>query len=113
VNDNKLLNDNVIIKINSGERNERLPGKNTKEFYDDTPLIYFILKTLTQVKEINQIYVFCSDEKIKDYLIDGVHLIKRDKYLDITAATTPDIIEQFMKKVMLIFMYYLMQDPHL
>ena len=63
----------VPIKMN----NERVPGKNTKCFDDGTPLIQCILKSLVQVPEIDEIYVYCSNEKIKDYLIEGVKYLKR------------------------------------
>lgn len=85
----------VPIKLN----NERTPGKNTKRFYDGTPLIQFILKSLVQVKGIDEVYVFCSDEAIKKYLIDDVKFLKRPKYLDTQEATPQDIINEFIKLV--------------
>ena len=54
----------VPIKLN----NERAPGKNTKRFSDGTPLITHFLKTLAEVPEIDELYVFCSKEEICDYL---------------------------------------------
>lgn len=85
----------VPIKLN----NERTPGKNLKKFFDGTPLIQCILKTLVKVNEIDNIYVFCSDEKIKEYLIPGVEFLKRPEYLDSNTATPQDIIKEFMKLV--------------
>lgn len=85
----------VPIKLN----NERTPGKNIKQFYDGTPLIQCILRTLVKIKEIDELYVFCSDEKIEDYLIEGVKFIKRPAYLDERDATPQDIIREFMKLV--------------
>lgn len=85
----------VPIKLN----NVRTPGKNTKHFYDGTPLIHFILKSLVQVKGVDEIYVFCSNDGIKEYLIDGVKFLKRPEYLDTQKATPQDIIKEFMKLV--------------
>ena len=85
----------VPIKLN----NERAPGKNVKRFDDGTPLLTHFLKTLVQVSEIDECYVFCSKEEIKDYLIPGVHFLKRPEYLDTKEATPQDIIKSFMDKV--------------
>ena len=43
-------------------KNERTPGKNTKRFDDGTALITCFLRTLVHVPEIDELYVFCSDE---------------------------------------------------
>lgn len=85
----------VPIKLN----NERAPGKNVKRFDDGTPLLTHFLKTLVQVSEIDECYVFCSKEEVKDYLIPGVHFLKRPEYLDTKEATPQDIIKSFMDKV--------------
>lgn len=85
----------VPIKLN----NERAPGKNTKRFSDGTPLITHFLKTLVQVKEIDELYVYCSSDEIKEYLVPGVTYLKRPEYLDTKEATPQNIIESFMSKV--------------
>ena len=85
----------VPVKLN----NERAPGKNTKQFSDGTPLITLFLKTLVQVKEIDELYVFCSKKEIKDYMIPGVTYLKRPEYLDTKTATPQDIIDSFMSMV--------------
>ena len=85
----------VPIKMN----NERTPGKNTKKFDDGSALITVFLKTLVKVKEIDSIYVFCSNPQIKDYLISNVHYLERPKYLDTQKATPQDIITEFMNRV--------------
>ena len=85
----------VPIKMN----NERTPGKNTKCFDDGTPLIQCILKSLKKVPEIDEIYVYCSNDKIKDYLIDGVKYLKRSETLDTPETTSQDIIDSFIKEV--------------
>ncbi len=85
----------VPIKLN----NQRLPGKNIKKFSDGTSLITYFLKTLLQVKEFDEIYVFCSDDAIEEYLVEGVRFCKRPEYLDSQSATPQDIISEFMKLV--------------
>ena len=85
----------VPIKLN----NERAPGKNTKRFDDGTPLITHFLKTLTSVSEIDELYVYCSKEEIKEYLVPGVEYLKRPERLDTKEATPQDIISSFMAQV--------------
>lgn len=85
----------VPVKLN----NERAPGKNTKRFYDGTPLITHFLKTLVQVPEIDELYVFCSKEEIKDYMVPGVRFLKRPESLDTKEAAPQDIISTFMSMV--------------
>lgn len=85
----------VPIKLN----NQRTPGKNTKCFDDGKALITVFLETLSQVKGFDEVYVFCSDESIKNYIVDGVKFLKRPAYLDTQEATPQDIISEFMKLV--------------
>ena len=85
----------VPIKLN----NERTPGKNTKRFSDGTPLITHFLKTLVKVKEIDELYVYCSNEEIKEYLVPNVQYLKRPEWLDTKEATPQDIIRCFMQQV--------------
>lgn len=85
----------VPIKMN----NERTPGKNTKLFDDGTPLIHFILKSLMNSDEIDETYVYCSREEIKDYLIDGVKYLKRDEKFDTATADVNDMFYTFSQEV--------------
>ena len=85
----------VPIKMN----NERTPGKNTKRLSDGAPLIKCILNTLTVCKEIDDVYVYCSNEAIKEYLIDGVHYLKRDAKFDTATADVNDMFRTFSLEV--------------
>ena len=85
----------IPIKFNS----RRVPGKNIKRFQDGTPLMYFIQRTLLQVKEIDQVYCYCSDEKVKQYLLDGVEWIKRDPMYDLDDASPNDMHRSFCNLV--------------
>ncbi len=84
------------IKLN----NERVPGKNLKPMDDGKILISFMLETLFQVKKdgiVDDIVVFCSSEKIKEYLPDYVNWVRRPEILDSQKATSNDIIREFLK----------------
>lgn len=83
------------IKLN----NERTPGKNTKNFTDGYPLIHYILSTLKQCNELNETYVYCSRDEIKDYLIPGVNYLKRDEIYDTAQANINDMFYSFSCKV--------------
>ncbi len=84
----------VPVKLN----NERLPGKNTK-LLGGVPLIHYILNTLTAETRIDENYVFCSDERIKEYLPDRVRLLKRNKELDEPVSNFTQIFDSFREKV--------------
>lgn len=68
----------VPMKLN----NTRLPQKNTKPFTNGNPLCTYILNTLLQIDKIDEVYVYCSNEAIKDFLPQGVTYLKRDKSLE-------------------------------
>ena len=56
----------VPIRLNS----QRVAGKNLRPL-DGSPLMCHILKTLTEVEGIDEVYVFCSDEGIRAPLPEG------------------------------------------
>jgi len=85
----------VPIKLN----NERLPGKNIKSFRNGKPLISYILETLKTVKGIDEIYVYCSSEIIKDYLPNGVQFLKRDPYFDLSSTPFNEVLYSFCELI--------------
>lgn len=85
----------VPIKTN----NERLPGKNTKSFTNGAPLISYILGTLAQVRNVDEVYVYCSDEKVKEYLPEGVLFLKRDTYYDLSSTAFNEVLVSFAQLV--------------
>ncbi len=85
----------VPIKMN----NERTPGKNTKQLSDGTPLIQLILSSLKETVEIDDVYVFCSDDEIRTYLISGIHFLKRDKKYDAADADVNDMFYSFSREI--------------
>lgn len=67
----------VPIKLDS----KRLKNKNILDFLGK-PLCYHIFENLLKVKYIDKVYVYCSDEKIKNYIPDEIIFKKRPKELD-------------------------------
>lgn len=63
----------VPMKLN----NRRLPQKNTKPFTNGKPLCYYILSTLLSVEEIDEVYVYCSNSDIKEFIPEGVKYLQR------------------------------------
>ena len=81
------------IKMN----NERLPGKNTK-MLGSRPLIQYQLDNLLQVREIDSVNVFCSNEALIPYLPEGVNFVKRPAELDLPTANFSQIFDTFAKQ---------------
>lgn len=85
----------VPMKLN----NTRLPQKNTKEFTNGRPLCYYILKTLLKIDRIDEVYVYCSNERIRDYIPDGVKYLKRSQSLDTDTATMNEVLKAFAQDI--------------
>ncbi|MDR7239969.1 acylneuraminate cytidylyltransferase family protein [Neobacillus drentensis] len=84
----------VPIKLNS----QRLPNKNLLRL-GDKPLSWYIFDSLLKVKNIDEVYVFCSDEEIIKYLPEGVRFLKRDKYLDGDLVKGSEIYKSFIELI--------------
>lgn len=88
----------IPIKLN----NQRLPGKNTM-LLNGKPTCSYIFDTVSKINEINEKYIYCSDESIKPYIAPykskGLSFLKRDKYLDGFQVKGLEIIERFVKDV--------------
>lgn len=84
----------VPIKLNS----ERLPRKNILPL-GNRPLCAYIFESLLKVEEIDDVYVFCSDEKVMDYVPEGVKFLKREKRLDGNFVKGKEIYESFLSLV--------------
>lgn len=79
-------------------KNERLPGKNTK-LLGGKPLLSYELGNLLQVKSIDDIYVYCSDNSIKGYLPENIIFLKRPDYLDLPTSNFTQIFETFSNDI--------------
>lgn len=84
----------VPIRLNS----KRVKGKNLK-ILGNKPLLCYILDTLTKVKGIDEVYVYCSNEDVCQYLPNGVNFLKRPEFLDSDETLGKDIYEEFTKTV--------------
>lgn len=86
----------VPIKLNS----QRLPNKMLLQLGDKV-LCQYIFDTLVEVKKEMDIsiYCYCSDEKIKRYLPDGVIFLQRNSIFDSNETKGIDIYKSFMKIV--------------
>lgn len=81
------------IKLN----NERLPGKNTK-LLGGKPLLQHELDNLKTTGLLDEIIVYCSNDKVKDYLPDKIRFLKRPSVLDLPTSNFTQIFEAFMKE---------------
>ena len=84
----------VPIKLNS----QRLPHKNILPIAGH-PLCWHIVNSLLSVKQIDKVYVYCSDDAITEYLPDGAIFKKRDKRLDGDTVKGFDIYRSFINEV--------------
>ncbi|HCA4666760.1 cytidylyltransferase domain-containing protein [Enterococcus faecium] len=85
----------VPMKLN----NKRLPQKNTKAFTNGKPLCYYILSTLLKVKQIDKVYVYCSNPDIKEFIPEGVTFLKRSSSLDQDTTSITQVLAGFTKEV--------------
>lgn len=84
----------VPIRLNS----KRVVGKNLK-MLGGKPLMCYILDTLANIKKIDEVYVYCSQESIKEYLPEGVKFLKRPEYLDRDETLGKEIYDEFTKTI--------------
>lgn len=85
----------VPMKLN----NSRLPQKNTKCFTNGKPLCYYVLSTLLSIKEIDEVYVYCSNPDIKQYIPEGVIYLRRSASLDQDTTKMNEVLSTFVAEV--------------
>lgn len=84
----------VPIRLNS----KRVIGKNMK-LLGGKPLLQYVLDTLVNVKGIDEVYVYCSNDEVKAYLPQGVQFLKRPEFLDRDETLGKEIYNEFVKTV--------------
>jgi CMP-N-acetylneuraminic acid synthetase len=84
----------IPIKFNS----ERLKNKNFLNL-GNKPLCFYIFNTLLKIKLIDEIYVFCSNKDIINYMPNKIKFLKRDTNLDQNDTLGMDIYQSFISKV--------------
>lgn len=85
----------VPIKTN----NVRTPGKNTRPLFNGVPLMHLIQTSLLQSNLIDEVYVYCSDESIRKYLLPNVKFQKRTAEFDKPDADVIEMMRIFSQKV--------------
>ena len=85
----------VPMKLN----NRRLPQKNTKQFRNGKPLCYYILSTLLKINSIDEVYVYCSNSDIKEFIPEGVKYLPRSTSLDQDTTKMNEVLKCFASDV--------------
>lgn len=85
----------VPMKLN----NRRLPQKNTKCFTNGKPLCFYILSTLLSVEGIDEVYVYCSNPDIQEYIPSGVKYLRRSESLDQNTTKMNEVLSSFAEDV--------------
>lgn len=85
----------VPMKLN----NRRLPQKNTKSFTNGKPLCYYVLSTLLTVDGVDEVYVYCSNPDIQDFIPTGVKYLRRSESLDQDTTKMNEVLQCFAKDV--------------
>ena len=63
------------------------------------PLCWHICNSLLHTKGIDEVYVYCSDEAVMDYLPEGILFRKREQWLDGDMVKGFDIYKSFINEV--------------
>lgn len=84
----------IPIKLNS----QRLPHKNILPIAG-YPLCWHICNTLNNVEGIDEVYVYCSDDSVKQYIPSKTKVLIRDKKLDKNEVKGFEIYAEFIKEV--------------
>ena len=86
----------ITIKLNS----QRLPNKNILPL-GEHPLSWYICNTLLKCKRIDEIYIYCSEERIMDYVPKSERIIfrKRGAWLDGDLIRAQDTYQAFVDEV--------------
>jgi CMP-N-acetylneuraminic acid synthetase len=84
----------VPIRLNS----KRVVGKNLK-MLGNKPLMCYILETLSKVKGVDDVYCYCSNEAVLEYLPQRVKFLKRPEFLDRDETLGKEIYEEFTKAI--------------
>lgn len=85
----------VPMKLN----NRRLPQKNIKPFHNGKPLCFYVLSTLLTIREIEEIYVYCSNPDIKKYIPDEVKYLRRSEQFDKDSTKMNEVLQAFARDV--------------
>ena len=85
----------VPMKLN----NSRLPNKNIKKFKNGKSLCWYILSTLLKIPYLDEVYVYCSNEEICQFLPKQVKFLKRGSDLDQDTTKINEVLKRFQEDV--------------
>ncbi len=89
---------NIVALMPIKLRSKRFPYKNIKLLHNK-PLLQYNLEMLLCLKNVNDIFVYCSDESVCELLPQKIKFLKRPSYLDSDNTNFTQIFECFMKEV--------------
>ena len=84
----------ATIRLNS----KRVPQKNIKNL-GGKPMCWYIINTLLNTKDIDDVYVYCSDPIIRKYIPSEAKFLQRDKWLDGDEIKAKDTYNAFISEV--------------
>ena len=84
----------VPIRLNS----QRIEQKNLRPL-GGRPLMTYLLESLAQAKNIDEVYVYCSNPDIAEHLPAGVKFLRRDERLDSNTTLGAEIYDAFTREV--------------
>lgn len=84
----------ATIKMNS----ERVPHKNIQPI-GSKPLCHHIINTALQINNINDVYVYCSDKDIINYIPPESKFLQRDIWLDGNEIKAKDTYTAFINDI--------------
>lgn len=85
----------VPMKLN----NSRLPQKNTKPFTNGKPLCWYVLNTLLKLDQVDEVYVYCSNPEIREFIPEGVKYLSRSTALDQDTTKINEVLQAFAQDV--------------
>lgn len=84
----------ATIKLNS----QRVPHKNIQTI-GSKPLCYHILHTALGVEQIDEVYVYCSDDSVLSYIPEKARFLKREAWLDGNEIRAKDTYTAFLNDI--------------
>ena len=84
----------IPIKLNS----QRLPHKNILPIAGH-PLCWHLCNTLNHVKGLDEVYVYCSDPTVQQYIPEKTNFLQRPDWLDGDLVKGFDIYREFIETI--------------
>ena len=84
----------IPIKLHS----QRLPHKNILPIAGH-PLCWHLCNTLNQVRGIDEVYVYCSDPAVREYIPEETKFLQRPEWLDGDLVKGFDIYREFINTI--------------